>query len=338
MSNPERNHDLIVVGAGPVGLATAIGAQSEHLKTVVLEGKTRLGGQAGTSSEIKNYPGFPDGISGPELMGRMIQQARNFNAAFEAPERVSDIQHNADDPNIRVTGETRDFIGRVVFLGCGVDYRRLRATNLAAYLGNGVHYGSPNLTTNFEDEKVFLVGGGNNAGQAAVHLSKFSNCSVGLLIRGADLGDKMSGYLVDQILETPNIDVKTETEVTAVDGNSVLTEVTTRSNGVEQTHPVNKLFVMIGAEPRTKWLPEAIARDQYGFILTGTDLPQEARDRFEQECGRAPLSHETSMRGVFAGGDVRHGTVKRVGFSVGDGSATVAELHQYLDHKSKPKA
>lgn len=325
-----NNYDLVVVGAGPAGLAAAIGAESEWLETVVLEGKGRLGGQAGTSSLIKNYAGFPGGISGPDLMGRMTDQALEFDTRFEAPERATGIIRT--DEGLVVTTEAKEFIGRTVLLSCGVDYRKLGATNLAAYLGRGVAYGSPHMANKYDDKKLFVVGGANSAGQAAVHLSQFTNCDVHILIRGKSINEKMSGYLIDKISETPNIKVHTSTEVVAVQGNGCLGEITVVQEEQEVALPADEMFVMIGAEPRTGWLNEKVLRDRTGFVLTGTDIPLEERAKFEGDCGRPPFAHETSMHGVFAAGDVRHGTVKRVGYAVGDGGAAVAELHQYLSH------
>ena len=331
MANPET-YDLVVVGAGPAGLAAAIGAESERLNTVVLEGKGRLGGQAGTSSLIENYAGFPGGISGPDLMGRMVEQALGFETDFEGPGFVNGIER--DNGLFVVSSDGGDYLGRTVLLSCGVDYRRLRATNLAAYLGRGVNYGSPKMSDIYDGKKLFVVGGANSAGQAAVHLSKFTSCDVNMLVRGRTIEDRMSGYLIDRIAEIENIKVHTETEVVAVHGNGCLSEVTVRSGAEEAKLAADELFIMIGAEPRTKWLPSEIARDEYGFVMTGTDLPADIRIKFKSECDRPPMSHETSMHGVFVAGDVRHGTVKRVGFAVGDGSGVVPELHQYLSHQA----
>lgn len=331
MSTPET-HDLIVVGAGPAGLAAAIGAESERLNTLVLEGKSRLGGQAGTSSLIENYPGFPGGISGPDLMGRMIDQALGFSTEFLGPGRVTGIERT--DQGIEVSGEVDSFIGNTVLLSCGVEYRRLRAKNLPAYLGRGVTYGSPHMANKYEGKKLFVVGGANSAGQAAVHLSQFTDCDIRMLVRGKSIEDKMSGYLIDKISDIANIEVLTETEVVAVGGNGCLGEITVKKEDTEEKLPADEMFVMIGAEPRTKWLPDDIERDSLGFIVTGTDIAQETRMHFKDQCARPPLSHETSMHGVFAAGDVRHGTVKRVGYAVGDGSGVVSELHQYLSHNA----
>jgi len=327
VASPEI-YDLVVVGAGPAGVAAAIGAESERLNTIVLEGKSRLGGQAGTSSLIENYPGFPGGISGPDLMGRMIDQAVVFDTDFMAPVRVEKIERT--DEGIVVCDDTDRYIGRSVLLSCGVDYRRLKARNLAAYLGRGVNYGSPYVGAQYDSKKMFVIGGANSAGQAAMHLSQFAGCSVELLVRGPTIEDKMSGYLVDRIANTSNINVSTQTEVIGVNGNGHLGEITVVTDGTEHVLPADEMFIMIGAEPRTKWLPEEVLRDKFGFISTGTDLPMEARQKFREQCGRPPFSHETSMYGVFAAGDVRQGTVKRVGYAVGDGSGFVSELHQYL--------
>jgi len=325
-------YDLIIVGAGPAGIAAAIGAESERLNTLVLEGKLELGGQAGTSSLIENYAGFPGGIAGPELMGRMIDQALAFDTEFAGPARVDNIERT--DSGLLVCSDSERYLGQTVILGCGVEYRSLNARNLSAYMGRGVTYGSPHMSDTFKGKKLAVVGGANSAGQAAVHLSKFADCDVKILIRGASVEDKMSGYLVDKIVDISNIDVHTQTEVVRVNGNGHLSTVTVDHEGAQEDFEIDELFVMIGAVPKTQWLPDDVKRDEKGFVLTGTDLPAETRIAFKSSCGRPPLAHETAMHGVFAAGDFRSGTVKRVGYAVGDGGGVVPELHQYLNHRA----
>lgn len=247
-------YDLVVVGAGPAGLAAAIGAESERLNTLVIDGKSRLGGQAGTSSLIENYAGFPGGISGPELMHRMIDQALGFDTEFIAPSRAEGI-HRVDD-GLAICSDSVQYGGRVVLLSCGVDYRRLQAKNVAAYLQRGINYGSPHMQSTFEGKKLVVVGGANSAGQAAVHLSKFSTCEVSMLVRGKSIEDKMSGYLIDKILGIGNIDVRTETEVIGVNGNGCLEELTLKTSSGEETMSADEVFIMIGAEPRTAGCPK----------------------------------------------------------------------------------
>jgi thioredoxin reductase (NADPH) len=321
-------HDLVIVGSGPAGLSAAVGAESEHIDTLVLDRKRRLGGQAGTSSLIENFPGFPDGVTGPELTSLMTDQALKFDTEFMAPVQIEGIE--SVNGLIALDSETGRFTGRAALLGCGVEYRPLRVRNLAAYLGRGVTYGSPNMNTVFEDRKIYVVGGANSAGQAAVHLSQYTDCTVEMLVRGQDPAEKMSGYLLDKIKERGNISVRTETEVVGVNGNKCLKELTLKTRGTEDTVPADELFILIGADPRTKWLPEDVVRDKLGFVVAGNNLPGETIEEFLEKHKRTPFAHETSRAGLFVAGDIRSGSIKRVASAVGDGMGVVPEIHQYL--------
>lgn len=321
-------YDLIIVGAGPAGLSAAVNGASEALNTVVLDREDRFGGQAGTSTLIENYPGFPEGLTGEELATRMVSQAVKFNAEFQAPFPVEGFE--VTDEGIVVQDEAALFIGNSVILSGGVQYRRHMARNLAAYLGRGVRYGSPTLSSRYEDKDLLVVGGANSAGQAARHLAKSAGCKVHLIVRGNSIDTKMSAYLADHIRAAENIEVHTETEITAVDGDDKLRKVTVKTkSGDERDMDADRLFLLIGAVPKTKWLPSEVTCDRHGFILTGTDLPDEIRDRFAEQCGRAPFGQETSVPGLFAAGDVRHGTTKRVASAVGEGVGAIQDIHRY---------
>ena len=330
MSSPEV-HDLVIVGAGPAGLSAAITAESERIDSLLLDSSSRLGGQAGTSSFIENYAGFPEGISGDELMARMVDQALKFDTEFIAPARVEDI--NWSDEGILVrTDDAETFLGRAALLSTGVEYRRLKARNLAAYLGRGATYGTPHRRDVYRDSKIFIIGGANSAGQAAVYLSDFEACEVHLLIRGPNIEDKMSGYLVDKVLSKDGIHVHTNTELVGVDGNGRLEKVTVKHDDNTENMEADEVFVLIGSVPKTNWLPDTVTRDEQGFVMAGGDIPPEVRAVFaEKSGGRQPFSHETSMPGLFVAGDVRCGTNKRVALAAGDGAAVIPELHRYKD-------
>lgn len=323
----QRTHDLIIVGAGPAGLSAAVGAESEWISTLVLDSDNKLGGQAGTSSLIENFPGFPGGVTGPDLMARMIDQALSFSTEFMAPVRVDGIEQTSEGVALCENGNK--YVGGAVLLACGVEYRRLRASNLAAYLGRGVSYGSPNMANTYDAKKAFVVGGANSAGQAAMHLSKFADCDVRMLVRGGRIEDKMSGYLVDRVSDNDKIEVITDTDVVAVDGNGRLEKITIKTGEEERTVDADELFILIGAETRTAWMPDEIARDQFGFVYGGNKMPGERAEQFKEVNGRYPLDHETSMPGVFVAGDLRSGSNKRVALAVGDGMEVIPELHQY---------
>lgn len=324
----EKMYDLIIVGGGPAGLSAAINAESESLNTLVLDAAPQLGGQAGTSSLIENYPGFPEGVSGRRLTSLMIDQALRFSTEFMAPMRAEEIE--ATDEGLAVREDSEVVLGRTVLISSGVEYRRLIVPNLAAYSGRGVTYGSPRVTDDYCDRTVYVVGGANSAGQAAMHLASFSGCQVHMLVRGKSIEEKMSSYLSERISSTPNIEVLTESEVVSVDGDGHLKELTVQKSGEAVTLPADDLFVLIGAVPKTGWLPDGVARDASGFVLAGGDVEGEARRAFKELHGRAPLTHETSMPGLFVAGDVRSGTTKRVASAVGDGATTVPDLHKYI--------
>jgi thioredoxin reductase (NADPH) len=314
--------DLIIVGAGPAGLAAALYGASEGLRTTVVENRA-IGGQAGTSSMIRNYLGFPRGISGGDLVFRAWEQALLFGADFVFAQDAVGLE-SRDGLHVVSLSGGEEVLGRAVILASGVEYRRLGVPSLERLTGAGVFYGAAGaLGSALAGEPVCVVGGANSAGQAALHLSQ-SASHVTLIVRGPALEAGMSDYLVRQVQVTANIDVRLRTRVVEGHGEGRLAALELEhADGGRKTIPAAALFVMIGAEARTDWLGPSIRRDDHGFVLTGRDLPPDTG-------ARARLPFETSVAGVFAVGDVRHGSIKRVAEAVGEGSVAVGSVHQHL--------
>jgi thioredoxin reductase (NADPH) len=317
-------YDVAIVGAGPAGLAAAVYAASEGLRTALLE-REAFGGQAGTSSRIRNYLGFPDGVSGAELAQRAYQQAWVFGTHFVYGNPATSL---GQDRDLLMVGleDGSEVRARAVVIASGVSYRRLGVPELEALVGAGVFYGAGTIEAQAVTGKpVFVVGGGNSAGQAALHLSKYAQ-QVTILVRSQSLAASMSDYLIRQIEAVPNVDVRYRCEVADGGGSGHLDQLLLRDRDTGQTEvlPAVGLFILIGAQPFTGWLPEAIKRDQWGFILTGSDTGQ------DWPLQRAPFLLETTTPGVFAVGDVRHGSMKRVASAVGDGSTAIRLIHDYL--------
>jgi len=322
----ERDFDVLVVGAGPAGLATAVYAASEGMSTVVVE-RESLGGQAGSSSLIRNYLGFSRGISGADLAQRGYQQAWVFGAHFLLMREVRAIQQDKGEfvAVVEGVGEVR---ARAVVLAAGVSYRRLGVETLDALTGSGVYYGaSVSEAHALTGLDAVVIGGGNSAGQAVLHLARYCR-QVTLVIRGPDIAAGMSSYLIDTIDAAPNIVVRTSTEVIGGNGDGRLERVQVRDrvSGEEEALPAAGLFVMIGAQPRTDWLPDTVGRDRFGFVLAGADAA--ASSLIDVDV--TPQPYETTVRGLFAVGDVRCGSVKRVASAVGEGSVVVSQLHEHL--------
>jgi thioredoxin reductase (NADPH) len=328
-------YDLVVAGGGPAGLSAAMYGASEGLSTLVLE-STAMGGQAGTSSRIRNFLGFSAGISGGELADRAYEQAWMLGAEFVLMNGACGLSARADGLQVTLSGGGQ-VIAQAVVLATGVAYRQLDAPGISGLVGAGVFYGSAlSEAPAVKDQDVFIVGAGNSAGQTAVYLARWAR-SVTLLVRGDNLGTSMSNYLVKEIDASPRVHVRRHAEVAAARGDYRLTQLVLRdrSTGRDETVPAAALFVMIGATPHTDWLPDAIARDRRGFILTGRDLP--GKDR--PATGRpVPLPLETSVPGVFAVGDVRAGSVKRVASAVGEGSVAIPQVHQHLQRLAATQA
>jgi thioredoxin reductase (NADPH) len=320
----QRTYDLAIVGAGPAGLAAAVYGASEGLSTALLE-REASGGQAGTSSLIRNYPGFPWGVGGADLALRAYQQAWLFGAHFVYGNPAASLEADGD---LRVVGlqDGSEVRSHAVVIATGVSYRRLGVPELESLVGAGVFYGAATVEAPAVAGKpVFVVGGGNSAGQAALHLAKHAG-QVTILVRSASLAASMSHYLIREIGSAPNVEVCYRVEVAGGGGDGRLEHLALRDqrSGKVELVPAAGLFVLIGAEPFTGWLPPAVGRDRWGFILTGPDT-REARAQ-----DRAPFLFETSLPGVFAAGDVRHGSVKRVASAVGEGSIAIRQVHEYL--------
>lgn len=327
--------DLIVVGAGPAGLSAGVYGASEGLRTIIVDRET-IGGQAGTSSMIRNYMGFPFGISGAELTNRGLDQAWAFGAETSVLREAVDLKQT-DGKHVLSFADGTRIISRAVVLAMGASYRRLDIPPLEALVGAGVFYGggvteAPAMV----GQHVFVAGAGNSAGQAAIHLAKYAK-QVSMLVRGSTLTSSMSDYLIKEIEATKNIDVLFRTAVVDGHGTQRLERLVLQHNGSEEhrTVPAAALFVLIGAQPHTAWLPPNIRRDDRGFILTGADLLQDADSAAPLD--RPPLLLETSVPGVFAAGDVRSGSVKRVASAVGEGGIAIQSVHRYLDTTRIPR-
>ena len=322
--------DLIIVGAGPAGLAAAVYGASEGLDVLVLE-SSGPGGQAGASSKIENYLGFPTGISGHELAGRAYAQAQKFGAQMLIAKDAKGLAC-ARRPYAVLIGDGQHVPARTVVIASGAQYRRLQLENLSKFEGAGVYYGATHLEAQLcGGEEVIVVGGGNSAGQAAVFLAQTTR-RVYMLVRSDGLAKTMSRYLIRRIEETPNIELHTNTEVVALEGNDHLERVTWRNNKTGQTEPrhIAHLFSMTGAVPNSAWLGGCVVCDQRGFIKTGLDLTTEDLAKAKWPLKRPPYLLETSLPGVFAVGDIRGGNVKRVASAVGEGSIALSFVHQVL--------
>jgi thioredoxin reductase (NADPH) len=331
ITGPSRSeYDLAIVGAGPAGLAAAVYAASEGLRTLVLEA-IAPGGQAGTTSMIENYLGFPGGISGAELANRAVAQARRFGAEILLARNPTEIA--PEGPAYRVElSDGAQFLGRTVLLASGVEWRRLEVAGVDELLGAGVYYGAgPSEALGCTGSRVVIVGGGNSAGQAAVRFSRYA-VQVTLLVRGPDLAASMSKYLIDTLAAVPNIEVRPQTQVVGLRADERLREVVVSSgqSGAPGTLRADALFICIGGEPRTNVSVVGLATDSAGYVSTGSDLAALPGVDPGWSLSRPPLPLETSLPGFFAAGDVRRGSTKRCAAAVGEGSMSVALIHQRL--------
>ncbi|MBS1829097.1 MAG: FAD-dependent oxidoreductase [Acidobacteria bacterium] len=323
-------YDLVIAGAGPAGLAAAVYGASEGLRTLLLD-RHAPGGQAGTSSRIENYLGFPAGVSGSELTRRAIAQAQRLGAEFLVPLEVSSVSIDGGYKRVSLAGG-REIITRTLLIATGMAYREHPAPGIAEHTGAGVYYGAATTEAPvFRGRRVFIVGGGNSAGQAAMHLSRYAH-EVHIVVRRTTLRDTMSQYLIDQIANTPNIHLRPCTEIARTEGDGRLERValTSLEDGATKTEDADALLVFIGTQPRSDWLPHNVLRDSKGFVLTGRDLhAAESFARIWKER-REPLPLETSVPGIFAAGDIRAGAMNRVASAVGEGSMVVRLALDYL--------
>jgi thioredoxin reductase (NADPH) len=324
------SYDVTVIGAGPAGLAAAVYGASEGLSTVVLEPEA-IGGQAGTSSMIRNYLGFPNGVSGEDLAVRAYTQAWNFGAEYVYGNPATGLRAGGGELVVTVAGG-EEVRSRAVVVATGMAYRRLGVPELDGLTGAGVFYGAATVEAPaVRGREVYVVGGANAAGQAAIHLARYA-ARVTMLVRGGSLAAGMSDYLVREITSTPNIEVRRRVVVTGGGGEGRLEHLTLADldAGTTQTVETPALFVLIGAEPRTQWLPDEVRRDRWGFVVTGSDLLQYGRAAAGWPLERPPRYLESSLPGVFVAGDVRAGSVKRVASAVGEGSVAIRLVHEHL--------
>ena len=320
-------YDMVVVGAGPAGLAAAVYGASEGLRTLVVEPEAP-GGQAGSTSRIENYLGFPSGVTGADLGRRAHIQASRFGAEF-LTQRATGLRIDGQYRFVQLA-EGREVASHVVLLALGVQYRKLEVPGAGRLTGRGIYYGAALVeAAACKGEEVYVVGGANSAGQAALHFAKFAS-KVTMLVRGPGLSATMSKYLIDEIERTSNIVMETHTQVVGAQGEARLEALRLRGPRGEYKVQASSLFVFIGAAPGAEWLPPCILRDEKGFLLAGPDLRSEGKMPEGWQEPREPFLLETSVPGVFVAGDVRHGSVKRVASAVGEGSIAVQFAHQYL--------
>jgi thioredoxin reductase (NADPH) len=328
----DRTCDVAIIGAGPAGLAAAVYAASEGLRTIVIE-REAIGGQAGASAMIRNYMGFPAGISGGELMTRAYEQSWLFGAKFVFARGVDKIEEVGADKRITLTDGT-EITARSIIIATGAAYRRLPSATLKRAEGAGVFFTVPSDTRALAGKDVYVVGGGNSAGQAIVHLAQSAH-KVTVFVRGEALDDTMSEYLIQLIEHLPNVDLRLRHEVLDGDFEKGEIVVADRGAGTIETWPAHHLFVMIGAEPHTSWLGHTVQRDSRGYIRTGSDVDVAAAG---WSLARPPMVQETSVPGIFAAGDARLGSVKRISAAVGEGASAVQAVHAYLaERRDEPE-
>ena len=330
LSAAREVYDLVIVGAGPAGLAAAVYGASEGLRTLVLD-RQGPGGQAGASSRIENYLGFPSGVSGSDLTRRALTQAQRLGAEFLAPLEATGVSIDAGYKHLTLA-DGRELVTRTLLAATGMVYREHPASGIVQFTGAGVYYGAATAEAPaFKDRRVLVIGGGNSAGQAAMYLAHYAR-EVHIVVRRDALGYTMSRYLIDQIEKTANIQLRTQIEIERVEGDGHVERVVLKSmeNGRCVMEDADALFIYIGTRPQSDWLPSTVLRDAKGFVLTGRDLiAAEPYGRMWKEL-REPLPHETSVPGVFAAGDVRASAMNRVASAVGEGAMMVHVAHEYL--------
>jgi len=333
-STPSREfYDVVIVGAGPAGLACALYCSTEGMKTVLVE-REAPGGQAGSSSRIENYLGFPAGLSGADLARRGVSQVKRFGTEVLAPAQAVSLSGEGEYRVVKLSNG-KELLGHCVVIAAGVQWRRLNIAGMDRLTGAGVYYGATTTeAASVKGEDIYIVGGANSAGQAAVHFSDFAR-SVNMLVRADSLSKSMSHYLRERIATIPNIRVVPNSEVIEVQGENRLSGITVRHHDTQSNEnlPAGALFIFIGAEPQTSWLEGTLCRDDRGFLITGRNLVQDGRRPAGWSLDRDPSLLETNVPGVFAVGDVRDGAVRRVANSVGEGSIVLYFINQYLANR-----
>lgn len=331
--NPKASadmYDVVIIGAGPAGLAASVYGSSEGLKTLLIE-KKAPGGQAGTSSRIENYLGFPTGLSGSDLTRRAISQATRLGTEFLTPSEVMEIK-NRDQYKIIVLRDGSELLAKCVVITTGVAYRKLETPGIEKFTGAGIYYGAATTEANScKNKEVFVVGGGNSAGQGAMYLSQFAE-NVNIIIRKEDLSSTMSAYLIEQINNTENIHLLNHSEIVEAQGSNKLEKLKIRNNKSDKIEDLkaDALFIFIGAKPYTEWMQENIKKDSKGFLITGRDLVHQKDFKLHWKLDREPYLLETNNPGVFAAGDVRSGAMNRVASAVGEGAMSISFVHKYL--------
>ncbi|MBV9670567.1 MAG: FAD-dependent oxidoreductase [Acidobacteriales bacterium] len=323
-------YDVAIVGGGPAGLAAAVYGASEGLKTLIIE-REAPGGQAGLSSNIENYLGFPSGLKGADLAMRAVAQAQRFGVEIVSPQEATAIRVEGPYRYIKLS-DGSEVSSHALILAGGVQWRKLDIPGIDRLQGAGVYYGAGSTEAiSCRDEDVYVIGGANSAGQAAMFFSRYARRVI-MLVRASSLAATMSQYLIDQIQKTENIHVEFRTQVTEVHGDTRLRSISIRCEGSGETQqvPASALFIFIGAEPRTQWLDSTVERDERGFVMTGPDLMRDGKRPKGWSLDRDPGLLETNVPGIFAVGDVRHGSIKRVASGVGEGSVAIQFVHQYL--------
>jgi len=333
-STPSREfYDVVIVGAGPAGLACALYCSTEGMKTVLVE-REAPGGQAGSSSRIENYLGFPAGLSGADLARRGVSQVKRFGTEVLAPAQAVSLSGEGEYRVVKLSNG-KELLGHCVVIAAGVQWRRLNIAGMDRLTGAGVYYGATTTeAASVKGEDIYIVGGANSAGQAAVHFSDFAR-SVNMLVRADSLSKSMSHYLRERIATIPNIRVVPNSEVIEVQGENRLSGITVRHHDTQSNEnlPAGALFIFIGAEPQTTWLEGTLCRDDRGFLITGRNLVRDGRRPAGWSLDRDPSLLETNVPGVFAVGDVRDGAVRRVANSVGEGSIVLYFINQYLANR-----
>lgn len=328
MDFEDKIFDVLVVGAGPGGLAASVYAASEGLEVVTIDSNAP-GGQAGKSSKIENYLGFPTGISGSDLANRAYIQAQKFGCNISIPHRAKKLEYHKDHFQVSATNN-KNIKTKSIIVATGAAYRRLPLENIENFEGSGIYYSATGMdVSNCTDQPVIIVGGGNSAGQAAMFLSNYAKM-VYVMIRGSNLGAKMSDYLVQRLYNSSKIEILTHTAIIELKGEHHLESVVYQTNGVKKSMEVSNVFSFIGAQPNTKWLSDMLYCDERGFVCTGNDLVKQNLLKCPIYSKREPQPLESSMPGIFAVGDVRANSVKRVASAVGEGSVVVSMIHRYL--------